>query len=55
MCGSLEMRDGINFTVSGSDRQRLSDIVSAPLSLRKHVWRARVVVLSDDGLAHLQS
>ncbi|EPG43335.1 hypothetical protein H711_00566, partial [Brucella ovis IntaBari-2009-88-3] len=25
MCESLEMRDGINFTVSGADRQRLGD------------------------------
>src|SRR3546814_10927212 len=44
------MRDGISFTVSASDRQRLHDIVSAPLSPQKHVWRARIVLLSSDGL-----
>ena len=44
------MCDGINFTVCGADRQRLGDIVSAPLSPQKHVWRARIVLLSDDGL-----
>src|SRR3546814_5805421 len=44
------MRDGISFTVSASDRQRLHDIVSTPLSPQKHVWRARIVLLSSDGL-----
>ena len=33
-----------------SDRQRLCDITSAPQSPQKHVWRARIVLLSGDGL-----
>lgn len=44
------MRDGISFTVSASDRQRLDDLVSAPLSPQKHIWRARIALLSSDGL-----
>ena len=44
------MRDGISFTVSAGDRQRLHGIVSDPKSLQKHVWRARIVLLSGEGL-----
>ena len=47
------MRDSISFTVSIADRKRLLDIVSAPLSPQKHVWRARIVLLSGDGLGTL--
>lgn len=50
MCESFRMRDGIDFTVSASDRHRLEAIVSAPLSPQKHVWRARIILLSSDGL-----
>ena len=48
--GSGRMRDGITFSVSQADRQRLSDIAAAPLSPHKHVWRARIVLLSSNGL-----
>ena len=44
------MRTGISFTVSLADRLRLRAIVAAPRSLQKHVWRARIILLSDDGL-----
>jgi transposase len=44
------MGNGISFTVSASDRQRLKAIVAAPGSPQKHVWRARIVLLSGDGL-----
>jgi len=44
------MRTGISFTVSLDDRLRLQAIVAAPRSLQKHVWRARIILLSDDGL-----
>ena len=43
------MRTGITFTVSADDRQRLHAIVAAPASPQKHVWRARIVLLSGDG------
>ena len=44
------MRDGITFTLSAAGRQRLSDIAAAPRSPQKHVWRARIVLLSGDGV-----
>jgi transposase len=44
------MRNGITFSLSEVDRERLIGIVAAPLSPQKHVWRARIVLLSSDGL-----
>ncbi len=44
------MRNGIAFTVSAVDRQRLHAVVAAPKSPQKHVWRARIILLSDGGL-----
>ena len=44
------MRRGISFTVSPSDRQRLEAIVRDRTALQKHVWRAQIVLLTDDGL-----
>jgi len=44
------MRSGISFTVSFRDRQRLQAIVADPKSAQKHVWRARIVLLSHSGL-----
>lgn len=43
------MRNGITFSLSEADRDRLSGIVAAPLSPQKHVWRARIILLSSDG------
>jgi len=47
------MRDGITFSVSHADRQRLSDIAAAPLSPQKYIWRARIVLLRGEGLGTL--
>ena len=44
------MRTGIAFTVSTGERQRLRAIVADPKSPQKRVWRARIVLLSADGL-----
>jgi transposase len=44
------MRSGISFTVSSGDRQRLRAIVADPKRPQKHVWRARIILLSGDGL-----
>ncbi len=43
------MRNGISFELSGGVRERLRAIVADPKSPQKHVWRARIVLLSDDG------
>lgn len=44
------MRTGIEFAVSPTDRRRLEAVVSAPSSPRKHVWRARIILFSADGI-----
>ena len=44
------MRSGIEISVTASDRERLEAIVAARGSPQKHVWRARIVLLTDDGL-----
>ena len=49
-CESGRMRNGIAFTISAADHQRLSDIAASPQSPQKHAWRARIVLLSGDGL-----
>ena len=44
------MRTGIEFIVFPPARQRLEAVISAPSSPQKHVWRARIVLLSADGI-----
>jgi hypothetical protein len=44
------MRDVISFTASAADCQRLRDIELVPLGSQKHVWRARIVLVSSEGL-----
>jgi transposase len=44
------MRKSIAFAVSPVDRQRLRAIVADPKSPQKHAWRARIVLLSGEGL-----
>lgn len=44
------MRKGISFTVSADDRRHLDAIVADRCAPQKHVWRARIILLSGDGL-----
>lgn len=44
------MRTGIFITVSASDYRRLEAIVSDRNAAQKHVWRARIVLLTAEGL-----
>jgi transposase len=44
------MRKGIRIHVTASDRTRLEAIVTTRNSLRKHVWRAWIVLLSGEDL-----
>lgn len=46
----MGMRTGISFTLAGSDRRRLNSIIGDRNAPQKHVWRARIVILSADGL-----
>ena len=43
------MRTGISFTVTVSDQKRLERIIKSPKSPQKHVWRARIIVLTSAG------
>jgi len=44
------MRTGISFTVSTANRKRLEAIISGRNTPQKHVWRARIVLMSADGV-----
>ena len=44
------MRSGISISVSAADRRRLETIVADRNRAQKHVWRARIVLLTADGL-----
>jgi hypothetical protein len=44
------MRKGIEVRLGPSDRERLDAVIGSRNSPQKHVWRARIVLLSADGL-----
>jgi hypothetical protein len=44
------MRAGISITVTPEDRVRLESMVQDRNSPQKHVWRARIVLLTADGI-----
>ncbi len=44
------MRTGISVTVSSTDHARLTAVVRDRNAPQKHVWRARIVLLTADGL-----
>ena len=44
------MRRGVSVSVSAADRRRLEAIVADRNRPQKHVWRARIVLLTADGL-----
>ena len=43
------MRTGIIIDVTPADRRRLGETVADRNSPQKHVWRARIVLLTADG------
>ena len=43
------MRTGISIDVTGNDRERLLAIIAERNSPQKHVWRARIVLMTADG------
>ena len=44
------MRRGISITISPVDRRHLQAVVRDRNTAQKHVWRARIVLLTADGL-----
>ena len=43
------MRKGITIEITPADRKRLQSIIRDRSSPQKHVWRARIVLLTADG------
>ncbi len=50
MCESSRMRSGISIALTEGDQRRLERIAADRYSPQKHVWRARIVLLSAEGL-----
>src|SRR5229473_2251313 len=50
MCESGWMRKGIEVRLGPGDRERLEAVIGSGNSPQKHVWRARIVLLSADGM-----
>src|SRR5260370_36335904 len=48
--GGQTMREGITIEVSGADRAGLEAIVADRNSPQKHVWRARIVLMTADSI-----
>ena len=48
------MRTGVTVDLSPTDRKRLRAIIDDRNSLQKHVWRARTVLLTADGLGTVE-
>ncbi len=44
------MREGITIEVSAGDRERLAAVAADRNSPQKHVWRARIVLATAEGL-----
>src|SRR3954447_23478665 len=50
ICESGWMRKGIEVRVGPGDRERLEAVIGSGNSPQKHVWRARIVLLSAAGV-----
>ena len=44
------MRTGITITLDDADRRRLEAIATDRNAPQKHVWRCRIVLLSEEGV-----
>jgi hypothetical protein len=49
------MRNGIIVNVSAADRARLRAMVANRRSQEKHVWRARIILLTADWSSQMRS
>ena len=50
MCEFVRMRKGIEVRLGPGDRERLEAVIGSGNSPQKHVWRARIVLLSAEGV-----
>ena len=53
-CGSVAMRSNIFVEVTAVERARLEALVGDPQAAQQHVWRARIVLLTADGLGTME-
>src|SRR5919202_5927654 len=54
ICESRRMRKGVDVRLGPGDRERLEAVVASRNSPQKHVWRARIVLLSADGVGTME-
>src|SRR3954451_4742155 len=50
ICETGGMRAGVEVRLGPGDRERLESVTGSGNSRQKHVWRARIVLLSADGV-----
>ena len=50
MCEFMGMRKGIEVRLGPGDRERLATVIGSGNSPQKHVWRARIVLMTGDGI-----
>src|ERR1700681_4436842 len=50
ICESVWMRKGIEVRLGPGERERLEAVIGSGNSPQKHVWRARIVLLSANGV-----
>jgi transposase len=50
MCEAAQMKKGVEVRLGIGDRERLEAVVASGNSAQKHVWRARIVLLSAAGI-----
>lgn len=48
------MRTGITFDDTAADRVRLETIITVGSSPQKHVWRAKIILMSNEGLGTVE-
>jgi transposase len=54
MCDSVLMRTGVEIQLSPEDRARLERVAADRNTPQKHAWRARIVLLSGDGVGTME-
>src|SRR6266850_4138720 len=54
LCESGGMRTGVEVRLGPGDRERLDGVVGSGNSPQKHVWRARIVLLSAEGIGTME-
>src|ERR671938_1146443 len=53
-CESQRMRSGVEVRLGPGDRERLEAVIASRNSPQKHVWRARIVLLSADRVGTME-